>query len=102
MENRLLIYTPTGKDGRLIEQVFHRADQETGRIQVRFEAGQLKWTDPDALADATRDDDVKAALRGVAPDILDGAACSGNGPEFLDPGRYHTIGRWAGRAPPPA
>ena len=25
MENRLLIYTPTGKDGRLIEQVFNRA-----------------------------------------------------------------------------
>jgi hypothetical protein len=82
--------------------VVNVADRETGRIQVRFEAGQLKWTDPEALADATRDEDVKAALRGVAPDILDVAACSGTGPEFLDPGRYHTIGRWAGKARPPA
>jgi hypothetical protein len=82
--------------------VVNIADRETGRIQVRFEAGQLKWADPDALAEATRDEEVKAALRGVAPDILDGAACSGAGPEFLDPGRYHTIGRWAGKARSPA
>jgi len=31
VENRLLIYTPTGKDGRLVEEVFRRADLECYR-----------------------------------------------------------------------
>ena len=82
--------------------VVNVADRGTGLIYVRFEAGRLKWTDPDALADASKDEEVRAALCGVAPEIFEGAACSGTIPEFLQPGRYHTIGRWAEKACPPA
>lgn len=53
MENRLLIYTPTGKDGRLIEGVFHRADLECFRClhiadvieQINLGAGALMIAD---------------------------------------------------------
>ena len=53
MENRLLIYTPTGKDGRLIEGVFNRADLECFRCihisdvieQINIGAGALMIAD---------------------------------------------------------
>jgi hypothetical protein len=70
------------------------ADRDTGRIYARFEAGQLQWTDPDTVADASADVEVRAALYAVAPDILKGAPCVKTTPEFLQPDRFHTIGRW--------
>jgi hypothetical protein len=70
------------------------ADRGTGRIYARFEAGQLQWTDPDALASAIADVEVRAALHAVAPDILKGAPYPRTAPEFLQPARFHTIGRW--------
>lgn len=72
------------------------AERETGRIYARFEAGQLRWTDPDVLARAMADIEVRAALDAVAPDLLKGAACRKTTPEFLQPDRFHTIGRWGG------
>jgi hypothetical protein len=70
------------------------ADRDTGRIYARFEAGQLQWANPDALASAGTDVEVQAALHAVAPDILKGAPCPRTAPEFLQSGRFHTIGRW--------
>ncbi|MGF7211294.1 hypothetical protein GGE65_005911 [Skermanella aerolata] len=82
--------------------VVNIADRETGRIHVRFEAGQLKWIDPDALAEAGKDEEVRVALSGTAPEIFEGTVLAATVPEFLDPARYHTIGRWAAKAGPPA
>jgi hypothetical protein len=75
------------------------ADRDTGRIYARFEGGQLKWTDPDAFASAGADEEVRAALHAIAPDILKGAPCPGTAPEFLQPSRFHTIGRWGENSP---
>jgi len=78
------------------------ADRDTGRIYARFEAGQLKWTDPDALADAGKDEEVRAALCAITPDIFEGSPCSKRTPEFLQPDSYHTIGRWGENRHAPA
>jgi len=53
VENRLLIYTPTGKDGQLIERVFNRADLSCYRcthiadviVQLNIGAGALMIAD---------------------------------------------------------
>jgi hypothetical protein len=70
------------------------ADRDTSRIYARFEAGQLQWTDPDALARARANMEVRAALDAAAPDILKGAPYLKSTPEFLQPDHFHTIGRW--------
>lgn len=75
------------------------ADRGTGRIYVRFEAGQLRWADPEALASASADPEVRAALEAVAPDILKAAPCLGAAPEYLEPDHFHTIGRWGEERP---
>ena len=69
------------------------ADRDTSRIYARFEAGQLQWTDPDALARARAEMEVRAVLDAVAPGLLNGAPCRKTKPEFLQPDRFHTIGR---------
>ena len=74
------------------------ADRGTGRIYARFEAGQLRWIDPEALASAGADAEVQAALHAVAPDLAKMAPCPVTVPEFLQPDRFHTIGRWGERA----
>ncbi|UEM25052.1 zeta toxin family protein (plasmid) [Skermanella mucosa] len=74
------------------------ADRGTGRIYARFEAGQLRWIDPEALASAGADPEVQAALHAVAPDMAKMAPCPATTPEFLQPDRFHTIGRWGERA----
>ena len=66
----------------------------TGRIYARFEAGQLRWRDPEALANAGADGDVRIALKAITPDILKTAPFSRTAPKFLEPNRFHTIGRW--------
>jgi hypothetical protein len=78
------------------------ADRDTGRIYARFEAGQLKWTDPDAIAGTSGDVEVQAALHAVAPDMLSGAPRRKTAPEFLQPDRFHTIGRWGENCHAPA
>jgi hypothetical protein len=78
------------------------ADRDTGRIYAHFEAGQLQWADPDALASAGADVEVRAALHAVAPGILKGAPCPRTAPEFLQPSRFHTIGRWGKNRHAPA
>jgi len=70
------------------------AERDTGCIYAHFEAGQLQWVEPDALARASADMEVRTALTMVTPNILDGAICSKTAPEFLHPDRFHTIGRW--------
>ena len=75
------------------------ADRDTGRIYARFEAGQLQWADPDALASASADAEVRAALEAVAPDILKAAPCLGAAPESFEPDHFHTIGRWGEERP---
>lgn len=75
------------------------ADRGTGRIYARFEAGQLRWTDPEAMASACADGEVQAALHAVAPDLAKLAPCAATTPEFLQPGCFHTIGRWGENRP---
>jgi hypothetical protein len=76
-------------------------DRDTGRIYAHFEAGQLRWADPEAVASASADVEVQTSLSAVAPNVLKGAPCLMTTPEFLQPDRFHTIGRWAAgfRAP---
>ena len=70
------------------------ADRDTGRIYARFEAGQLQRADPEVLARASADVEVRAALHAVAPELSKGVQCLKRAPEFLQPDRFHTIGRW--------
>ena len=72
------------------------ADRGTGRIYARFVSGRLEWVDPIALANSLADDEVRAALCASAPDIFrKSVAQPSSRPEFLQPERYRTIGRWA-------
>jgi hypothetical protein len=72
------------------------ADRDTGHIYARFEAGQLQRADPEVLARASADVEVRAALYAVAPELSKGVQCLKPTPEFLQPDRFHTIGRWGG------
>ena len=74
------------------------ADRDTGRIYAHFEAGQLKWADPDAIAGASGDKEVRAALCAITPDIFEGSPCSKRTTEFLQPDEY-SYDRPVGREP---
>ncbi len=66
------------------------ADYETGRIYARMEAGRIVWTDPEALAAATKDPDTRAGLAAfaTAPPAATGE------PRILDRDGAQTLGRW--------
>jgi hypothetical protein len=70
------------------------ADRRTGRICARFEIGQLRWVDNDALACAVLEPEVRAALVQVAPQLFDAGTPRAPNSVFLRPERFHTIGRW--------
>jgi hypothetical protein len=74
------------------------AEQSTGRIYARVEAGQLAWTDPEALATVARNPDVRAGLAAAVPDLFALATAPSRAPEFLrahvGAERIHTLGRW--------
>jgi hypothetical protein len=78
--------------------VLRLADRATGRIYARVESGRLAWRDSDGCA-AITDAETLRALRVVVPELLkrsDGEAAPA--PEYLDPARFLTVGRWGGDA----
>lgn len=67
------------------------ASRDSGRIYASLEAGTLVWTDPEALAAALEDPEIRTGLLAVAPNALDGSKL-GSGPgRTVD--RRHTLGR---------
>ena len=68
------------------------ADYETGRIYARMEAGRFTWTDPQALAAATRDPDTRAGLEAFAA-VPPAAADEPRAPRVLDRDNAQTAAR---------
>jgi hypothetical protein len=82
------------------------AEHDTGRVYARLESGTLVSTDPDLLAHALMDADVRAALGAVssafASATLDARAHPKPSPDVLRADRFRTLGRWGGdRRPMP-
>jgi hypothetical protein len=78
------------------------ADQATGRVYARLEAGVPAFVDPGALAAAAADPDTEAGLRVVAPALFASPPpCRGAPPGLADAevrARAHTLGSWGGAA----
>ena len=70
------------------------ADRDTGRVYASFVAGRLEWMDPDALASAIANVEVRAILYAAAPEMCKRSVLQSGTQQFLQPDRYHTIGRW--------
>jgi hypothetical protein len=71
---------------------------ETGRVYARFESAKLEWVDEEVLARAFEQDDARAGLLAVAPEIgraprSDGLAAERQSAD-LAAARFHTLGRW--------
>ena len=85
-------------------RVVNFADQATGRVYARLEAGITAFVDPAALAAAGADPDTEAGLRIVAPALFAAPPPNREAPRSLaDPatrGRTHTLGSWGDGAPP--
>jgi hypothetical protein len=98
---------PQNNTGFLIEcarrlPVLNFADQATGRIYLRLEAGKPAWADRNALDAAMNDPATRTGLLAVAPSIADGTILAHDQPTYLaahlGAERIHTLGRWG--APP--
>ena len=78
--------------------VVHFADQDTGRIYLRIEAGRVAWVDDDALTRAFADGGTREGLAAVVPGLATSASPGPPAPVYLGdlPGfeRQHTLGRW--------
>lgn len=74
------------------------ADRNTGLVYARLEAGQLTWTDPEALARAMEDADTRAGILAVAPGALTFSRKSGADTppqqEAMQAERLHSLGDW--------
>jgi len=74
------------------------ADHASGRIYLRLESGRPVWSDPDALAQALGDRDVRAALSATSPALFGrGMTRCDRARNLLDTtdGRpTHTLGHW--------
>jgi hypothetical protein len=71
---------------------------QSGRVYARFESAKLVWVDAEALELAMADEDTRAGLLAVAPEIhrnprRDPDATSRQN-EALESARFHTLGRW--------
>ena len=74
------------------------ADRDTGRVYARIEHGRLAWTDPELLGRALDDDETRAGLTAVAPDVVAHAGGVRDGPPVrLEAERFQTLGRWGER-----
>ena len=74
-------------------------DRDTAHIYLRMESGRLAWVDPVAAIAAARNPDTGAAIRAFAPEALGGAAPRPPYPIYLEPDRFHTLGRWGAKRP---
>lgn len=72
------------------------ADQDSGRIYARFEAGRLAWIDRETLERALEDEETRAGLLALAPDLSRGSTRPGP-PHVVRTDLSHTLGQW-GRA----
>jgi hypothetical protein len=75
--------------------VVNFADRDTGRVYARLEGGKLAWTDAEALGEAVRDVETRAALLAVVPNALSDRAGGTKRPaEVLRRERFPTLGQW--------
>jgi hypothetical protein len=73
------------------------ADRSTGRIYVRIAGGVPAWADADVLRDT--DDQTRAALAAVVPNLFDRPPRSPDRPTFVAAAeKIHTLGTWGGLA----
>jgi hypothetical protein len=71
------------------------AEQSTGRIYLRIEAGAVVWADADGLAAAVGDPDTRAGVRVVAPAAFDDNVRRPPAPQFLEAQQgLPTLGAW--------
>lgn len=74
----------------------------SGRVYARFEAAKLIWVDPEALEQAFADEDARAGLLAVAPEIcgspLHDPEAASRQNAALESARFHTLGHWGGSA----
>lgn len=74
--------------------------RDSGRVYARFESAKLEWVDPEALEEALRDAETRAALQVVAPEIFAAPRADPQAAqlqrEVLAGARFHTLGRWGG------
>ena len=76
------------------------ADRDTGRIYVRMESGRLTWFDARFSATVVRNADSRAAIHALAPGALESESSGANSsPQYLDRGRFYTLGRWGTSLP---
>ena len=76
------------------------ADRDTGRIYVRMDSGRLTWFDARFFAAVVRNADSRAAIHALAPGVLESESSGANtSPQYLDRGRFHTLGRWGASLP---
>lgn len=73
------------------------AARDTGRIYARFESGRLVRVDRRRLEHMLEDEETRAGILAVAPDAISGDDDTGT-LEVLQASRFHTLGRWGGRA----
>ena len=75
-------------------------EPDTARIYLRIERGRLAWADPDGAVFVSKDSDTGVAVRAVAPDAFRSNAPRPPVPcQYLQPERFHTLGRWAAKRP---
>jgi hypothetical protein len=74
------------------------ADQATGRIYLRIEAGSPVWMDGNAFQSAISDPDTLSGIRAAAPAALRGEVPAADGPRYLrrEAGSTPTLGQWGG------
>lgn len=69
------------------------ANPDSGRIYARFEGGQLAWIDPVVLEKALEDEETRAGLLSLTPDMGRGGPRSGSTRVVRTDGS-HTLGQW--------
>lgn len=77
---------------RMISNV-NFANPDSGRIYARFEGGQLAWIDPVVLEKALEDEETRAGLLSLTPDMGRGGPRSGPTRVVRTDGS-HTLGQW--------
>lgn len=73
--------------------VVNFAEPDSGRIYACFEAGCLVWVDPGLLDRALEDEETRAGLRALAPDVGRNSLSSGS-TRIVRTDRSHTLGHW--------
>lgn len=75
---------------------------ESGRVYARFEFSKLEWVDAEVLEWALRDEELRAGLLAVAPEIAasprEDVEAARRECEALEASRFHTLGRWGASA----